>query len=119
MAKFATVQEYLAAMPAAQQDIAAALLPLIEATLPDAGALWHGHPVWSLGPTPGKQPVCYLKSYAGHLAFGFWRGQALTDSSGRLEKAAREMAGTRLRTPADLDAPLFTDWLDQARGLEA
>ncbi|MFJ6216880.1 DUF1801 domain-containing protein [Streptomyces sp. NPDC092296] len=118
MPEFATVQDYCAALPAAQRELTDRLLPLIEAALPGAGAVWHGHPVWSLGAAPGKSPVCYLKAYAGHVTFGFWRGQEFTDPSGRLTANAREMASVKLRTPADLDAELFSGWLRLARSLE-
>ncbi len=118
MAKFATLDEYLAALPAAQRELTDKLLPLVEEVLPGAGALWHGHPVWSLGPVPGKSPVCYLKAHAAYVTFGFWRGQEITDESGRLEPGARAMAGLKLRAPADLDPELFATWLRQARDLE-
>jgi len=118
MAKFATVEEYLASLPDAQRQLTDKLLPLIEAAVPGTGAVWHGHPVWSLGPTPGKSPVCYVKAYTGHVSFGFWRGQEIPDPSGRLEPGARGMATVKLRGLEDMDAALFTTWLDQARDLE-
>ncbi|MEV6209803.1 DUF1801 domain-containing protein [Kitasatospora sp. NPDC051914] len=114
----ATVQDYLSTLPAAQHEITDALLPLVEAALPGAGAVWHGHPVWSLGAAPGKNPVCYLKAYAGHVAFGFWRGQEIPDPSGRLAPGARTMASVKLRTAADIDPALFADWLAAAHDLE-
>jgi hypothetical protein len=73
--------------------------------------------VWSLGPTPGKSPICHFKACSGHVTFGFWQGQQITDPSGRLEPGAREMAAVKLRGPADVDAELFADWLRQARAL--
>lgn len=118
MAAHTTVDAYLAALPERQREITAALLPLVEAVLPGAGAVWHGHPVWSLGPKPGVTPVCFLKAYAGHVSFGLWRGRAVADPSGRLAPGSREMAAVKLRTPADVDPELFTDWLRQAHGLE-
>ncbi|MCM0677679.1 DUF1801 domain-containing protein [Micromonospora phytophila] len=93
-------------------------MPLIETALPGAGAVWHGHPVWSLGPAPGTSPVCYIKSYSAYLTFGFWRGQEVIDPSGRLEAGARAMASVKLRTLADIDTELFTTWLRAARDLE-
>ncbi|WP_030269218.1 DUF1801 domain-containing protein [Streptomyces sp. NRRL B-24484] len=113
-----TVTQYLDSVPAAQREIADLLLPLVEAALPGAGAVWHGHPVWSLGAAPGKAPVCFLKSYGSHLAFGFWRGQEIADPSGRLAPGSRAMASVKLRTAADVDTALFADWLDRARDLE-
>lgn len=118
MPTFATVTEYVHALPENQRAIATRLLDLIEDALPGTGALWHGHPVWSLGPAPGKQPVCLLKAYPAHLTFGFWRGQEINDPSGRLEPGARGMANVKLRTTDDLDNDLFATWLRQARELE-
>ncbi|WP_219419092.1 DUF1801 domain-containing protein [Pseudonocardia nigra] len=114
----ATVQDHLSALPEAQRRITDTLLPLIDQALPGAGGVWHGHPVWSLGAAPGKSPVCYVKAYSAHVTFGFWKGRALSDPSGRLEGGAREMAAVKLRSPDDVDADLFADWLRQARDLE-
>ncbi|PBC72201.1 hypothetical protein BX265_6823 [Streptomyces sp. TLI_235] len=113
-----TVPQYLDTLPAAQREIADRLLPLVEAALPGAGAVWHGHPVWSLGTAPGKNPVCFVKSYSSYLTFGFWRGQEIADPSGRLAPGARAMASVRLRTADDIDTALFADWLGRARDLE-
>ncbi|MET8339829.1 DUF1801 domain-containing protein [Streptosporangium canum] len=118
MAKFATVRDYLASLPEPQREITGELLPLIEAALPGTGAVWQGHPVWSLGPAPGRTPVCYVKAYPTYVTFGFWRGQEIADPSGRLEPGARQMAGVKLRTLADIDAEAFTAWLRTARDLE-
>ncbi|WP_027945917.1 DUF1801 domain-containing protein [Amycolatopsis taiwanensis] len=118
MAKFSTVQEYVDSLPEHQREIAENLVRLVETVLPGTGAVWHGHPVWSLGPAPGKQPVCLVKAYPGHVTFGFWRGQEINDSSGRLSPGGRQMASVKLRGLDDLDAELFTTWLKQARTLE-
>jgi hypothetical protein len=114
----ATVDGYLAALPESQRKITDKVLPLIEAALPGAGAVWHGHPVWSLDPAPGKSPVCFLKAYPAYVTFGFWRGQEIADPSGRLEPASRAMAVVKLRSPADVDPDLFTTWLHLSRDLE-
>ncbi len=118
MARFAAVEDYVAALPEPLREIGEKLLPLIEEVLPGAGAVWHGHPVWSLGPAPGKQPVSYIKAYSAHVTFGLWRGQEIDDPSGRLEPAARVMAAVKLRSVDDIDAELFIDWLRRARDLE-
>lgn len=92
---------------------------VVDAALPDVPAgLWHGHPAWSTG-APGKGPVCLVKAYAGYVTLGFWKGQALTDPSGRLEAGSREMASAKLRSLDDIDQALFNDRLRQARDLEA
>ncbi|GIG59816.1 hypothetical protein Lfu02_41880 [Longispora fulva] len=109
---------YLSALPAGQSEITDQLIPLIETVLPGLGGLWHGHPVWSLGPRPGKTPVAYLKAYGTYVAFGLWRGQEITDASGRLEPGSPTRAAVKLRTPADIDPTLFISWLRAARDLE-
>ncbi len=119
VAKFATVDEYLAALPTRLLEVGEKVRPIIDAGLPDASvAVWHGHPTWSLGDIPGKKPVCLLKAYSTYVSFGLWRGQAITDPSGRLEPGAREMAYVKLGAATDVDAELFSDWLRQARDLE-
>jgi hypothetical protein len=116
MAKYTTIEEYVAAQPSQLQEVCRTLIPLIDAALPGTGALWQGHPVWSLGARPGQRPVCLLKAYASYVTFGFWRGQELCDS--RIDTSTG-MAHVKLRTPTDIDADLFGEWLKQARELEA
>ena len=117
MAKFTTVDEYLAGQPEPRRAIGEKLVPIIDAVLPGAGALWQGHPVWSLGPAPGKNPVCLLKAYTSYVTFGFWRGREIVDGSDRIDTTGG-MAHVKLRTVADIDAEQFTGWLTQARDLE-
>ncbi len=101
------------------QEIGEKLRPVIDAALPGvSGAMWHGHPTWSLGDKPGQNPICLLKAYQSSITFGLWRGQELADSSGRLISSARTMASVKLRAVDDIDSALFTDWLRQAYTLE-
>lgn len=116
MAKL-TVDEYLSAQPEPLRAIGEALVPIIDAVLPGAGAMWQGHPVWSLGAAPGKNPVCLLKAYSSYVTFGVWRGREIVDRSGRIDTTGG-MAHVKLRSLADIDAELFTDWLKQARDVE-
>ncbi|GIJ79104.1 protein of unknown function (DU1801) [Micromonospora phaseoli] len=118
--KTTSVDDYLAGLNAALRETAEVVRPVIDGTLADAaGVMWHGNPVWGLGEAPGRQPICLLKAYTSYLTFGLWRGQEVTDRSDRLIPGARQMASVRLSTTADIDEPLFADWLRQARALEA
>lgn len=120
MSKVSTVEDYLAAVADPLREIGLKLRPIIETALPDAhAAVWHGHPVWSLTEAPGKGPVCLLKAYTQHVTFGLWRGQTISDPSGRLvPSGSAQMAHVKLRSVADIDSALFTDWLHQAWELE-
>ncbi|MFF9347201.1 DUF1801 domain-containing protein [Streptomyces sp. NPDC014734] len=121
MGKFAPVEEYVAGLAAGPlRDIVEKLLPVIDAALPGANsAVYHQAPTWSIGEAPGKGPVCYVRAYSKYVTFGFWRGQELNDSSGRMQPGAREMGQVKLTSVDEIDEQLFTDWLKQAGELEA
>ncbi|MGW0434110.1 DUF1801 domain-containing protein [Micromonospora sp. NPDC003197] len=113
------VTDYLTGLDTPLREIGEQLRSIIDAALPGAsGAMWHGHPVWSFGDKPGKNPICLLKAQKSYLTFGLWRGQQVTDASGRLTPGAREMASVKLHTLDEIDPALFTDWLHQAQKLE-
>lgn len=115
----ATIHEYAATLPAHQRAITDVLLPIIEAELPGTGAVWHGHPVWSLGRGPGQHTVCLVKAYPRYVTFGLFRGQDLHDPTGRLKAGARRMASVKLTSPDEVDAEAFTAWIRAARELES
>ena len=115
MAKHATVDEYIAAIPEPLRAVAERTRQVIDANLDGAdSAIRWAHPTWSLG----KTPVCYLKVASKHLTFGFWHGASIDDPSRRLETSGEVMAHVKLRDVADIDAKLFANWLKQARAIE-
>jgi hypothetical protein len=115
MAKHATVDEYIAAIPAPLREVAAKAREVVDAELEGASsAIKWSHPTWSIG----KAPVCYLRTASKHVTFGFWRGASIEDPSGRLETSGEVMAHAKLREVGDVDRALFADWLRQARELE-
>jgi hypothetical protein len=115
LAKHATVDEYIAALPADLRETATRVRQVVDANLAGAApAIKWAQPVWSIG----KKPVCYLKAASLHITFGFWHGASIHDPSGRLETSGEVMAHVKLRAPADVDEKLFADWLAQAREIE-
>jgi hypothetical protein len=116
MAKHATVDEYIEALPDPLREVAAHARSVIDAKLEGASsAIKWAQPTWSIG----KDPVCYLKAASRHITFGFWRGASIDDPSGRLETSGDVMAHAKLRSVDDVDANLFANWLSQARELTA
>ncbi len=110
MGKIDTIDGYLETLPEPLQQIGSQLRTLLDEALPDAtGAMWHGHPVWKAGPTP----VAGFKAYPSYLTFMLWRGQEVSDNSGRLAAGSGAMASVKLRTGDELDPSLFADWLRQ------
>jgi hypothetical protein len=115
MAKHATVDGYIAAIPEPLREVAAKARAVVDVELEGASsAIRWSHPTWSIG----KAPICYLRTASRHVTFGFWRGASIHDSSGRLETSGDVMAHAKLRELDDVDRALFADWLRQARELE-
>jgi len=115
MAKYATVDDYIAAIPEPLRSVAAQARQVIDSNLDGAeSAIRWAHPTWSFG----KTPVCYLRTVTKHITFGFWRGATIDDPSGRLETSGEVMAHVKLRTLQDIDQSVFADWLEQARAIE-
>ena len=86
MAKYATVDEYIAAMPEPLREAAQQTRQIVDKNLKGAeAAIKWAHPTWSLG----KKPVCYLKAASKHVTFGFWHGASIDDPSRRLGHPAR------------------------------
>ena len=57
MAKFATVDEYIAAIPEPLRDVATAARRAVDAGLPEAlAAIRWAHPTWSRRQTPSLLP---------------------------------------------------------------
>ncbi|WP_158251640.1 MULTISPECIES: DUF1801 domain-containing protein [Cryobacterium] len=78
--------------------------------------LWHGHPVW----LDDDLPVAGFKAYPTFVTVLFWRGQAITDHSGKLNASgSAEMSEYKLKSVDDFDSDLFDVWLQQVRELEA
>jgi hypothetical protein len=100
MAKHATIDDYLAALPEPLRKVARLTREVIDGNLDGAeSAIKWAHPTWSLG----KKPICYLKGAPKHATVGFWHGASIADSSGRLETSGEVMAHAKLRVPADVD----------------
>ncbi|CAM3762612.1 DUF1801 domain-containing protein [Kibdelosporangium persicum] len=113
------ITAYINTLDTPLRETAQALRATIDDALPGAhSAMWHGHPVWGLGDRAGQTPVALIKAYKSYVTFGLWRGQEITDPSGRLQPGARQMASVKLADIEDIDTHMFTTWLTQARALE-
>ncbi|MEO6471779.1 MAG: DUF1801 domain-containing protein [Aeromicrobium sp.] len=116
MAKILTVDEYISSLSDDLQPVGNQLADVLNEGLPHAqGVIWHGHPVWMVG----RNPVAAFKAHASHVTFMIWRGQELTDRSGRLEASGSStMANLKVRSVDDIDDQLFVNWLHQAVRLD-
>lgn len=119
MAEYESVEEYLEDLAEPFRQVGERMRTIIDLALPESpAALWHGAPTWSLGPAPGRSPICHLTARPRYLTFGLWHGQDIDDPSGRLEPGARRMASVKLHTMEDVDEVMFDLWLRDARNVE-
>lgn len=116
MAKILTVDEYISSLSEELQPVGQQLADVISSGLPrTTGVIWHGHPVWM----SGKTPVAAFKAHTSHVTFMIWRGQEITDRSGRLQPSgSATMANLKASSTDDVDADLFANWLHQVDRLE-
>lgn len=116
MAKILTIDEYISSLSDDLQPVGQRLTEIIAEGLPGAeGVIWHGHPVWM----SGRTPVAAFKAHTSHLTFMIWKGQEITDRSGRLHASgSATMADLKVTSIEDIDADLFLNWLHQVDRLE-
>lgn len=94
-----SADDYFAALPDPQRDIATTL----RREILDAGAVreavkW-GHPVYEAP----SGPVALIKAHKKHVTFGLWRGAQMAEIDSRLEPGGgSQMAYIRLTTANDV-----------------
>lgn len=112
-----TIADYVAKPTGPLADVVTALRAKLDIGLPETSTeMWHGHPVWM----DDGVPVAGFKAYPTFVTVLFWRGQAISDDSGKLNASgSAEMAEFKLRTVEDIDETLFDGWIEQVRELEA
>jgi len=112
-----SIAAYVARPTGPLAGVVTALRAKLDIGLPETSTeLWHGHPVW----LDDGIPVAGFKAYPTFVTVLLWRGQAITDDSGRLNASgSAEMAEFKLHSLDDLNEPLFDGWIKQIRELEA
>lgn len=118
MSTFADIEAYLESLAEPLRSVAQKAAELIDAQRLGSRAVWYGHPVWSLGPAPKDNPVCYLKAFSKQVALGFWDVSALDDPSGFIKPGANGRGTVALRTTEDLTALPVAEWIAQARAAQ-
>jgi len=112
-----TIAAYVEKQKEPLASVVVALRAKLDVGLPETYTeLWHGHPVW----LDDGVPVAGFKAYPTFVTVLFWRGQAIKDTSGKLNASgSAEMREFKLRGLDDLDDALFDDWLGQISELQA
>jgi len=74
-----------------------------------AGSIKWAQPVFE-----DHGPFCYVRAFASHVNFGFWRGADLPDPEGRLHGGGKRMAHVKITELDDIDAAAFTKLVEAA-----
>lgn len=99
-----TIAGYVAGLSGWQAAAVQQLCELVEKAAPDAtGSIKWSQPVFE-----DHGPFCYVRSFASHVNFGFWRGADLPNAEGRLQSGGKKMAHVKITGLEDIDAPLLT-----------
>jgi len=99
-----TIAAYIEGLDGWRAAVVKDLCALVEKAAPDAtGSIKWAQPVFE-----DHGPFCYVRAFAGHVNFGFWRGGDLLDPGGRLHGAGKRMAHVKITGPQDIDTASFT-----------
>ena len=112
-ARVATVEAYLAKIPASMQEAARRFHELVAEIAPDARAsIKWGQPVWEHG-----GPLAFVRPAAKHLTLGFWRGAQLEDAKGVLQGVGNRMRHRKVAIGEKLDEEAIRRFITQAVAL--
>ncbi len=104
------VEAYIAHHKGWQREVLTTLRSIVRGAAGEIeeSILWS-QPVFSM-----NGPVCYVKAFADHVNFGFWRGTELEDPDGLLVGDLTKMRHITLRSMSDVNRELFESMVRQA-----
>ena len=105
-----TVDSYIAGLADWQGEIVSQVRQIILEAAPEADeSIKWAQPVYEV-----NGPFAYIKAFKNSVNFGFWRGVDINDSAGLLQGSGEKMRHFKLTSPEDINAPLFSDYVQQA-----
>ena len=104
-----SVDAYVAGMEGWQAEAAQRLRDVVRSAAPSlAESIKWGQPVYE-----DNGPVCYFRSNADHLTFGFWRGTELDDPGMLLEGEGDRMKHIKIRSTDAVTGEALAAWVRQ------
>ena len=104
-----TVDAYVAGLQGWQGDAAQRLRDVVRSAAPSLKeSMKWGQPVYE-----DNGPVCYFRSNADHLTFGFWRGTELDDPAQRLEGEGDRMKHLKIHGADEVTGESLDDFVRQ------
>ena len=105
-----TFADYIAQLEDWQGEIVSQVRQIILDAAPgaDESVKW-AQPVYEI-----NGPFAYIKAFKKSVNFGFWRGIDIDDPQGLLQGSGEKMRHFKLTSLEDINAPVFTDYVQQA-----
>lgn len=102
------IDEYIKSTPTPFQEIIQELRRIIHLAVPDVSEEFK----WSRPIFKTDKDFAYIVANKNHVNLGFYRNiELLTDLDKRLEGTGKTMRHIKLKTLADIDEGLFTEWI--------
>jgi hypothetical protein len=92
MAKYPSVDAYIATLDEPQSTIVRALRELVQNAVPDAVEVVK----WAQPVYEKNGPFCYIKAFPRYVNLGFWRGAALHDPHALVRSGGEKMGHVRI-----------------------
>jgi len=105
-----TVDNYIAQL----EDWQAEIVSQVRQTLLDAAPGADESVKWAQPVYEINGPFAYIKAFKKSVNFGFWRGIDIDDPQGLLQGSGEKMRHFKLTSLEDINAPVFTDYVQQA-----
>lgn len=105
----ASVEAYVAGLAGWQAEAAQRLRDVVRSAAPSlVESIKWGQPVYD-----DNGPVCYFRSNADHITFGFWRGTELDDPEMRLEGDGDRMKHVKIHSADQVTGEALAAWVRQ------
>ena len=105
-----TVENYIAQLEDWQAEIVSQIRQTVLEAAPGANeSIKWAQPVYEI-----NGPFAYIKAFKNSVNFGFWRGVDISDPGELLQGSGEKMRHFRLTSMDDINAPVFTDYVQQA-----
>ncbi|HEU5057764.1 MAG TPA: DUF1801 domain-containing protein [Kofleriaceae bacterium] len=104
-----SVDAYVAGLDGWQAEAAQRLRDVVRSAAPSlVESIKWGQPVYE-----DNGPVCYFRSSADHITFGFWRGTELDDPDMRLEGDGDRMKHVKIHSADEVTGEALAGWVRQ------
>ena len=111
--KAATVDQYIASLPAEHGAIVSALRSLIKKVAPKATEAYK----WAQPVYEHNGPAIWIRAYKSYVNIGFWRGAEMQDAHALLAGEGDRMRHVKLMSVKDINKKALGDYVKQAMRL--